>query len=69
MSSESHRQEYSVFHFGPFRLDVRNEQLWRGEHALKLTPTAFVLLRYLVERAGRLVTKEELLQAVWPERR
>src|SRR5215813_53541 len=53
--------------FADVRIDVANEQVWRGQEALHLTPTAFALLRYLVEHAGRLVTKEELLQAVWPE--
>ena len=53
--------------FADLRIDLANECVWRGEQALKLTPTAFALLRYLVEHAGRLVTKEELLQAVWPE--
>jgi DNA-binding winged helix-turn-helix (wHTH) protein len=49
------------------QIDVANECVWRGQEALHLTPTAFALLRYLVEHAGQLVTKEELLQAIWPE--
>ena len=32
-----------------FSLDTAEERLWRGDVALKLTPTAFALLRYLVE--------------------
>src|SRR5207244_7612341 len=43
------------------------EQVWRGKHAVKLTPKALVVLRTLVTRAGELVTKEELLQAGWPQ--
>jgi len=53
--------------FPPFRLDTVNECLWQGERALALTPKAFAVLRYLVEHPGRLVTKEELLTAVWPK--
>jgi DNA-binding winged helix-turn-helix (wHTH) protein/predicted ATPase len=53
--------------FGVFRLDLANEWLRRGEQALALTPKAFAVLRYLAEHSGRLVTKEELFQAVWPE--
>ncbi|MBI3798570.1 MAG: transcriptional regulator, partial [Deltaproteobacteria bacterium] len=53
--------------FDHFRLDPVNECVWRGEQALQLTPKAFALLRYLVERPGQLVTKDELLKAVWPE--
>lgn len=50
--------------FGPFRLE-RNTRLWRGEHLVALRPGALALLRYLAERPGQLVTKEELLQQVW----
>ena len=42
-----------------------NERLWRGQEVLRLTPKAFAVLRYLVEHAGKLVTKDELLEAVW----
>lgn len=57
--------------FGSFRLDIREQCLWRcagpQPERVILTPKAFTLLRYLVERPGRLVTEEELLQAVWPK--
>ena len=52
--------------FDPFCLDQASECLWRGPHAIKLRPKAFAVLDYLVGRPGRLVTKEELLNAVWP---
>jgi DNA-binding winged helix-turn-helix (wHTH) protein len=58
--------EHSIV-FGPFRLDLADECLWCGEEAVELRPKASAVLRYLVEHAGRLVTKEELLDAVWPE--
>jgi predicted ATPase/DNA-binding winged helix-turn-helix (wHTH) protein len=56
--------------FYPFRLDRRNQSLWklgeRGrEERVLLTPKAFAVLAYLVEHAGRLVTQDELLEAVW----
>ena len=53
--------------FAQFRLELGNECLWRGTQAIPLPPTAFALLRYLAERPGQLVTKDELLTAVWPE--
>jgi DNA-binding winged helix-turn-helix (wHTH) protein/tetratricopeptide (TPR) repeat protein len=53
--------------FGPFRLDKVNHCLWRGEERAPLTPKAFDVLRYLVEHADRLVTPDELLEALWPE--
>ena len=53
--------------FDPFCLDLANECLWRGSQAIKLRPKAFAVLDYLLGRPGQLVTKEELLNAVWPE--
>lgn len=53
--------------FPPFRLDPADESLWRGDQRVHLPPKAFAVLRYLVEHAGRLVTQNELLEALWPE--
>src|SRR5262250_762329 len=53
--------------FDPFCLDLANECLWEGPEAIKLRPKAFAVLDYLLGRAGQLVTKDELLKAVWPE--
>ena len=57
--------------FLPFRLDTVDQCLWRrsnteDDERILLTPKAFAVLRYLVEHAGRLVTQDELLDAVWP---
>jgi DNA-binding winged helix-turn-helix (wHTH) protein/tetratricopeptide (TPR) repeat protein len=53
-----------------FRIDPTNQCLWRrGESAkderVLLTPKAFALLDYLLKHAGRLVTQDELLDALW----
>ena len=53
--------------FLPFRLDTVNHCLWRAEERVPLTPKAFDVLRYLVEHAERLVTQDEILEAIWPE--
>jgi TolB-like protein/DNA-binding winged helix-turn-helix (wHTH) protein/Tfp pilus assembly protein PilF len=53
--------------FGPFRLDAANHSLWRGSEKLAITPKSFDVLRYLVENAGRLVSQNELLEALWQE--
>jgi DNA-binding winged helix-turn-helix (wHTH) protein len=53
--------------FEPFRLDTVNHCVWREEDRLPLTPKAFDVLRYLVEHAERLVTQDEILEAIWPE--
>src|SRR4030095_2155996 len=53
--------------FGPFRFDESNECLWRGNQAIQLRPKAFAVLKYLIDRNGTLVTKQQLLDDVWPE--
>jgi DNA-binding winged helix-turn-helix (wHTH) protein/predicted ATPase len=50
-----------------FCLDRTNECLLRGAQIIKLRPKAFAVLNQLVGRTGQLVTKEELLNTVWPE--
>ena len=52
--------------FAPFRLDRVNRSLHRGLAVIPLRPKAFAVLEYLVTRAGRLATKDQLLAAVWP---
>jgi len=52
--------------FDAFSLDSANQCLWRGPQAIKLRPKAFAVLDHIVGRPGQLVTKEELLNAVWP---
>ena len=53
--------------FDPIRMDLTNECLWHADRSIPLTPKGFALLKYLAERPDQLVTKEELLNAVWPE--
>jgi DNA-binding winged helix-turn-helix (wHTH) protein/tetratricopeptide (TPR) repeat protein len=52
--------------FGPFRFDLADECLWRGTQAISLRPKAFAVLKLLVEHPGRLVTAQQVLDAVWP---
>lgn len=54
------------WNFGPYRLEPADARLTRGEKTLPLRPKAFAVLCHLVERSGRLVGKDELLNAVWP---
>ncbi len=53
--------------FGPFRLDLADATLWRGEERVPIRPKAFDVLVHLVSHAGELVSKESLLGAVWPD--
>ncbi len=56
-------QEHHIT-FGPFCLEATHGRLWQGEHVIALRPRSLAVLRYLVEHAGRLVTKAELRQQV-----
>src|SRR5258707_228494 len=53
--------------FETFRLDTANHLLWRNGDRVPIAPKAFDLLAYLVEHAGRLVTQDEILEALWSE--
>ncbi len=53
--------------FESFRLDYVNQCLWRGDVRVEVKPKPFAVLAYLVTHAGRLVTQDELLAAVWPD--
>jgi DNA-binding winged helix-turn-helix (wHTH) protein len=55
-----------AYRFGPFLLDRAQYRLVRGEEAIDVTPKLLDLLLHLVEHAGDLVTKDALLEAVWP---
>jgi TolB-like protein/DNA-binding winged helix-turn-helix (wHTH) protein/cytochrome c-type biogenesis protein CcmH/NrfG len=54
-----------LYRFGQFALDSRKRTLSRADSPVSLTPKAFDVLLFLVQNPNRLVTKEELLQAVW----
>src|SRR5215467_8489245 len=53
--------------FHSFRLDTVNQCLWREDQRVSLTPKAFDVLRYLMEHSERLVTQDEILEAIWSE--
>ena len=55
------------YRFGPFELQPGNRRLLKDGVTISLRPRAFDLLVALVDRAGHLVTKDELLDRVWPK--
>jgi predicted ATPase/DNA-binding winged helix-turn-helix (wHTH) protein len=55
-----------VFSFGPFRLYVKQRLLLEGERPVRLGSRAFDVLIALVEGAGTLITKDELMARIWP---
>ena len=55
-----------VFEFGEFRLNVRTRELCRRGAPVPISPKAFELLVYLLEQRPRALSKDELLDRVWP---
>ena len=53
--------------FGSFRFDEANECVWEGDRSIQLRPKAYAILKYLIERPNVLVTKQQLLDDVWPD--
>jgi len=54
-----------IFRFGPFQLDLYAGHLRRAEVSIPLRPKTWAVLRFLVENAGRLVSKNEILDRLW----
>jgi DNA-binding response OmpR family regulator len=63
-SGERAPRQYS---FADFTLDLEGGFLWRGVEEVTLRPKAFEVLSYLVRHHGRLVSKNALTEAVWPD--
>jgi TolB-like protein/DNA-binding winged helix-turn-helix (wHTH) protein/Tfp pilus assembly protein PilF len=57
----------NLYRFGEFVLDPQTRVLRRGAEPVALTPKALEVLLLLVRNAGRIVTKDELMQTVWPD--
>src|SRR5260370_16043145 len=55
-----------MFRFEGYTLDIARNALRTADREVPLRPKNLELLRYFVENPDRLVTKEELLKAVWP---
>ena len=55
------------YQFGGFTLDLAKGCVFKGIQEVKLRPKVYEALKYLVEHPGRLVGKQELMQAVWPD--
>ena len=61
MQKPSHRTHC----FAEFTLDLTRGCLLQGQEEIKLRPKSFEVLTYLVENHGRLISKSELIQAIW----
>ena len=57
-----------MYHFDVYSLDPNNLELRKNEEIIQIEPQVFSLLAYLVENRDRVVTKDELIQAIWDGR-
>ena len=57
----------AVFEFGGFRLEPQHRLLSRDGEPVVVTDKAFDALVYLIDHAGQLVTKDDLIKALWPD--
>jgi DNA-binding winged helix-turn-helix (wHTH) protein/TolB-like protein/Flp pilus assembly protein TadD len=55
----------AIYEFDQFRIDAKHRFLMRDGEVVQLKPKVFETLLVLIESAGRIVTKDELMQAVW----
>src|SRR6516162_8941542 len=58
---------HATFRFAEYTLDILRGSLRTADREVELRPKSFEVLCYLVENAGRIVTKDELIKAVWPD--
>jgi len=58
--------EKPIYRFKGFELEPSERRLTQGDKAIALTPKVFDTLVLLVERAGHIVSKDELMKALWP---
>jgi len=65
--SGTSKQSKEVYQFGSFRLDLGKRMLERDGELISLTPKIFQLLLVLVRHSNEVVTKDELMKALWPD--
>jgi two-component system alkaline phosphatase synthesis response regulator PhoP len=63
--TEGTRKRLARYRFADVELDFEAYKARRGNEALELSPREFELLRYLIERKGETVTRDQLLEDVW----
>jgi two-component system KDP operon response regulator KdpE len=58
-------EQEPVFETGDLRVDLAHRQVFVDNQEVKLTPTEYTILKYLVAHAGKVVTHQQLLRQVW----
>lgn len=61
------KDEQTFYDFGPFRIDAAERVLLKNGEPVRLTPKLFDTLFTLVQSGGRIVGKDDLMEAVWPD--
>jgi DNA-binding winged helix-turn-helix (wHTH) protein/TolB-like protein/Tfp pilus assembly protein PilF len=61
------QEKQRFYAFGPFLLDTARQQVFRQGEPVALTPKTYDTLRVLVESGGALMSKDELMAALWPD--
>src|SRR5205823_8575156 len=56
-----------IYSFGEFTLNVTRGCVLKGTEEIKLRPKVYEVLKYLMENPGRLIGKQELIEALWPD--
>ena len=59
--------EQRIYEFGDFRIDADHRMLYHQGSEIPLVPKAVETLLALIERRGKIISKDELLEAVWPD--
>src|ERR1700689_1592168 len=67
MSASENQRLKKIYEFGPFRVDPEKEILLRAGEPVQLTPKTFQILLVLVRHNEEVVTKDDLMKAVWPD--
>ncbi|HEY1676777.1 MAG TPA: tetratricopeptide repeat protein [Candidatus Sulfotelmatobacter sp.] len=67
MSGQNTQKDAPRYKFADFELDLARGSLLRANREVKLRPKVFDALRFFVENQGRLVAKDELIHALWPD--
>jgi DNA-binding winged helix-turn-helix (wHTH) protein len=67
MNSHKDLPAASVLHFGPYAFHLRQRLVLEGDRPLRMGGRALDILQVLVEHAGRVVSKEQLIARVWPD--
>lgn len=59
------KEENSILKSGPFELDIKNKKVYCSGQNIKVTPTEYCLLQFLISNKNQMFTRDDLLDEVW----